>query len=82
MGNDTLDEAKLPMGEKDANHIRRRVDAVYRAESRRVFATLIRRLGDFDLVEEARAAYERALSLTRQPAERRFLERRLRELSI
>ena len=33
---------------------RQRVDAVYRAESRRVFATLIRILGgDFDLAEEA-----------------------------
>jgi len=33
---------------------REEVDAVYRAESRRVFATLIRRLGgDFDLAEEA-----------------------------
>jgi RNA polymerase sigma-70 factor (ECF subfamily) len=29
------------------------VDSVYRAESRRVFATLIRLLGDFDLAEEA-----------------------------
>ena len=29
------------------------VDAVYRAQSRRVFATLIRQLGDFDLAEEA-----------------------------
>jgi len=29
------------------------VEAVYRAESRRVFATLIRLLGDFDLAEEA-----------------------------
>jgi len=29
------------------------VDAVYRAESRRIFATLIRLLGDFDLAEEA-----------------------------
>lgn len=29
------------------------VDAVYRAESRRVFATLIRLLGDFDMAEEA-----------------------------
>jgi RNA polymerase sigma-70 factor (ECF subfamily) len=29
------------------------VDAVYQAESRRVFATLIRLLGDFDLAEEA-----------------------------
>jgi RNA polymerase sigma-70 factor (ECF subfamily) len=33
--------------------VRDQVDAVYRAESRRVFATLIRLLGDFDLAEEA-----------------------------
>src|SRR6188472_4006968 len=32
---------------------RRRVEEVYRAESRRVFATLVRLLGDFDLAEEA-----------------------------
>ena len=31
----------------------RQVDAIYRAESRRVLATLIRLLGDFDLAEEA-----------------------------
>src|SRR6476661_701900 len=30
-----------------------KVDAVYRAESRRVLATLIRLLGDFDLAEDA-----------------------------
>src|SRR5690606_13446752 len=29
------------------------VDAVYRSESRRVFATLVRMLGDFDAAEEA-----------------------------
>src|SRR5688572_2531558 len=34
-------------------HARAAVDAVYRAESRRVLATLIRLLGDFDLAEEA-----------------------------
>src|SRR5512134_2104424 len=33
--------------------VRETVDAVYRAESRRVFATLIRLLGDFDVAEEA-----------------------------
>src|SRR2546422_7934458 len=32
---------------------RETVDAVYREESRRVFATLVRLLGDFDLAEEA-----------------------------
>lgn len=40
-------------------------------------ADLCRRLGRFS---EARAAYERALALTRQQAERQFLERRLVEL--
>lgn len=33
--------------------MRETVDVVYRAESRRVFATLVRLLGDFDLAEEA-----------------------------
>jgi RNA polymerase sigma-70 factor (ECF subfamily) len=116
---------------------REMVDAVYRADSRRVLATLIRLLGDFDRAEEAmhdafaaaveqwpreglpdnprawlvsagrfkaidamrrrarfdaaltnlepdeheaRASYERALELVRQEPERRFLERRLREI--
>ncbi len=36
-----------------AAQIRETVDAVYRTESRRVLATLIRLLGDFDLAEEA-----------------------------
>ena len=36
-----------------ARQARDTVDAVYRAESRRVFATLVRLLGDFDLAEEA-----------------------------
>ena len=40
-------------------------------------ADLLRRLGRPD---DARAAYRRALELTRQGPERRFLERRLREL--
>ncbi|HST01567.1 MAG TPA: RNA polymerase subunit sigma-24, partial [Usitatibacter sp.] len=33
--------------------IREAVDRIYRAESRRVLATLIRQLGDFDVAEEA-----------------------------
>jgi RNA polymerase sigma-70 factor, ECF subfamily len=37
----------------DARAAREQVDAVYRAESRRVLATLIRLLGDFDLAEDA-----------------------------
>jgi RNA polymerase sigma-70 factor (ECF subfamily) len=36
-----------------AAHVRQVVDGIYRAESRRVLATLIRLLGDFDLAEEA-----------------------------
>jgi RNA polymerase sigma-70 factor (ECF subfamily) len=41
------------MSEDVTEQIRERVDAVYQAESRRVLATLIRLLGDFDLAEEA-----------------------------
>jgi len=33
--------------------VQARVEAVYRSESRRILATLIRLLGDFDLAEEA-----------------------------
>jgi len=40
-------------GDDAARQLRERVDAVYRAESRRVLATLIRLLGDFDVAEEA-----------------------------
>ena len=36
-----------------ADDARKAVDAVYRQESRRVFATLVRLLGDFDVAEEA-----------------------------
>jgi RNA polymerase sigma-70 factor (ECF subfamily) len=36
-----------------ADKIRNTVDAIYRSEGRRVFATLIRLLGDFDLAEDA-----------------------------
>jgi RNA polymerase sigma-70 factor (ECF subfamily) len=41
------------MSEDEARRARERVDAVYRSDSRRVLATLIRLLGDFDLAEEA-----------------------------
>jgi len=40
------------MEEDAAAHVRDKVDAIYRSESRRVLATLIRLLGDFDLAEE------------------------------
>ena len=38
---------------KDDPDLHAAVDAIYRRDSRRVFATLIRLLGDFDLAEEA-----------------------------
>ncbi|MDB5808563.1 MAG: polymerase subunit sigma-24 [Betaproteobacteria bacterium] len=41
------------MGENTYSNMQGIVDGVYRAESRRVFATLIRLLGDFDVAEEA-----------------------------
>ena len=39
--------------QQDPARVRDEVDAIYRTESRRVLATLIRLLGDFDLAEEA-----------------------------
>jgi RNA polymerase sigma-70 factor, ECF subfamily len=41
------------MNEPTADDAREAVDAIYRSESRRVLATLIRLLGGFDLAEEA-----------------------------
>src|ERR1700716_1196909 len=41
------------MNDDAAAHVREKVDAMYRSDSRRVLATLIRLLGDFDLAEEA-----------------------------
>ena len=41
------------MNDDTAEGVRSTVDSVYRAESRRVLATLIRLLGSFDLAEEA-----------------------------
>ena len=66
-------EAGLAM--VDAIMARGDLDGYYLAHSAR--ADLCRRLGR---VADARAAYQRALELVRQEPERRFLERRLREL--
>ena len=41
------------MQEDSERDVRDRVEAIYRSDSRRVLATLIRLLGDFDLAEEA-----------------------------
>src|SRR5215510_9149902 len=41
------------MTDESSPSIAATVDAVYRSDSRRVFATLVRLLGDFDAAEEA-----------------------------
>ena len=41
------------MSQMDVRKVSEQIDALYRQESRRVFATLIRLLGDFDVAEEA-----------------------------
>src|ERR1700719_100654 len=41
------------MTEQTAEQVQQNVDAVYRLESRRILATLIRLLGDFELAEDA-----------------------------
>src|SRR5690242_19219064 len=41
------------MNDNSTERVRQIAESVYRAESRRVFATLIRLLGDFDVAEEA-----------------------------
>src|SRR5580765_7035758 len=43
----------LPPSVDALQRVRAAAEAIYRAESRRVFATLVRLLGDFDLAEEA-----------------------------
>jgi RNA polymerase sigma-70 factor (ECF subfamily) len=44
---------KSPPSVDALQRVRAAAEAIYRAESRRVFATLVRLLGDFDLAEEA-----------------------------
>jgi RNA polymerase sigma-70 factor (ECF subfamily) len=48
-----IGEVPRLMNEDAAERAREMVDAVYRSDSRRVLATLIRLLGDFELAEEA-----------------------------
>src|ERR1700723_3272386 len=52
------------MSETSTAQIRELLDSLYRVESRRILATLIRLLGDFDLAEEAmHEAFAAALSV-------------------
>lgn len=46
-------EGEPPIDAATAQRVREQVDEVYRTESRRVLATLIRLLGDFELAEDA-----------------------------
>jgi RNA polymerase sigma-70 factor, ECF subfamily len=46
-------EGAAIMTEQTAEQLREKVGTVYRSESRRILATLIRLLGDFDLAEDA-----------------------------
>jgi RNA polymerase sigma-70 factor (ECF subfamily) len=51
------------MSERSTEQIRELLDSLYRVDSRRILATLIRLLGDFDLAEEAmHEAFAAALS--------------------
>src|ERR1700692_4488599 len=55
------------MSERSTEQIRELLDSLYRADSGRILATLIRLLGDFDLAEEAmHEAFAAALSLWRR----------------
>ena len=60
------------MSERSTEQIRDLLDSLYRVDSGRILATLIRLLGDFDLAEEAmHEAFAAALAeewSTRQPA--------------
>ena len=52
------------MPERSVEHIRELLDSLYRVDSGRILATLIRLLGDFDLAEEAmHEAFAAALSV-------------------
>src|SRR5204863_9556810 len=52
------------MSESSSEQIRELLDSLYHVESRRILATLIRLLGDFDLAEEAmHEAFAAALSV-------------------
>jgi RNA polymerase sigma-70 factor, ECF subfamily len=56
--------SQQPMSQQPTEQIRELLDSLYRVDSGRILATLIRLLGDFDLAEEAmHEAFAAALSL-------------------
>ena len=56
--------SQQPMSQQPTEQIRKLLDSLYRVDSGRILATLIRLLGDFDLAEEAmHEAFAAALSL-------------------
>ncbi len=61
-------DSRLPTPDNSSTETSAALDALYRSESRRILATLIRLLGDFDLAEEAlQDAF--AAALERWPSE-------------
>src|SRR5215472_6887921 len=52
-GSSQASEYPSSMPESAIEQVRESLDAIYRAESGRILATLIRLLGDFDLAEDA-----------------------------
>ena len=58
------------MSERSTEQIRELLDSLYRVDSGRILATLIRLLGDFDLAEEAmHEAFAAALSAVAERVE-------------
>jgi hypothetical protein len=64
------------MPERSTEQIRELLDSLYRVDSGRIVATLIRLLR----TSKARSSYEKALGLTQQEPERQFLQERIRQL--
>ena len=64
MDDNKLSPGDVPIaaGPAGTNGLHEQLEAIYRTESRRVFATLVRLLGDFDLAEEALHDSNRLLS--------------------
>jgi predicted RNA polymerase sigma factor len=69
------------MSGRSTEQIREWLHSLYRVDSRRVVATLIRLCRRLGRIAEARSSYEKALTLAQQEPERKFLQERLRRLN-